>query len=426
MQLLEGASQSEKPEIEQVIFETKNWELFIRNEVLPVYYYGNKEDAIKRLHTSAIPIALELMKRVDTLSNNKMTEISSMNAKNLKHAWSSVSIGFVIIGVTILFAILFSFYASRNMTNPIVDELKRANKKLKEESERAKESTRLKSEFLANVTHELRTPLTAIIGYAELMEGKEKSSHQEKLFSHNIVNAAEHLLTMINDILDLSKIEAGKYELELGLYDIKNTAVTAVNLLQTRAENRKISLHLIMPESPCHIVGDEKRVLQVLLNLMVNAIKFSHDGGTVIIRLFKKEEFMIFQVEDQGIGIEKDKQNKIFDQFYQSDGSLGRQYEGTGLGLTLSKQLVELHGGTIEVESEPGKGSIFTVKLPTGQRIEFSKQGDEEEKNIFLYTKDCRPHLPEIFRFFQERRIPLQSKIEIEDEKVFDESQSLD
>lgn len=404
--LLNEATLEEKPAIEQIIFTTEKWEFYISTQVLPVYDDGNKEEAIQVLNSTAISIAETLMNQVDDLSNRKRSDISNLYTRIMNHAWSSVTIGFIIIGTTMLFAILFSFYASRNMTNPIVEELKEANEKLREESERAKESTRLKSEFLANISHELRTPLTAIIGYAELMGGMGKD------FSRQIVGAAEHLLTMINDILDLSKIEAGKYELEWERFDLRNTIVSAINLLRSRAEKRKIQLVFHWPEEPFLLEADEKRIRQVLLNLIVNAIKFSNDGGSVRIKLWRDVDHLSFSVQDFGIGIEKEKQNKIFEQFYQNDGSLGRKYEGTGLGLTLSKQLIELHKGTIEVDSELGQGSEFTVTLPIAKGgIESVLPAEEKRKYTLYYFKECEKILPEILAFFAAHKMEIAQQI---------------
>lgn len=389
-QLLDHAFSSEKSMIERIIYQTKNWEYYLRDKVLPVYDYGNNQEAIALFKDEAVPIALQLINEVDALTAKRDAEITLINKRILNHAWSSVSVGFVIIGVTILFTILFSFYISRNMSNPIIEELKTANKKLKEESERAKESTLLKSQFLANISHEFRTPLTAIIGYAELMQTVGKD------YSRQIVISAEHLLSMINDILDLSKIEAGKYELEIEVFDLKNGIDSSIQLLRKKAEQRGIQIKLQFMEKPFLLEGDEKRIRQVIINLLNNAIKFSNNGGTVTVSIWDVYNYVFFSIKDEGIGIEQGKLDKIFEPFYQNDGSLGRKYDGTGLGLTLSKQLVELHHGTICVKSEPGIGSTFTVKLPVKHDVKTVMDTVETEQVVLVYMDECKPILAEI------------------------------
>ena len=389
-QMLNHGFSAEKPMIEQIIFHTKNWEYYLKDKVLPVYDYGNNQEAIALFKNEAVPIALELINEVDTLTEKGDSEITLINHRILDHAWSSVSVGFIIIGVTILFTILFSFYVSRNMSNPIVEQLKTANRKLKEETERAKESTQLKSQFLANISHELRTPLTAIIGYAELMQTVRKD------YTRQIVISAEHLLSMINDILDLSKIEAGKYELEVEVFDLRDAVFSSVQLLRKRAEQRGIQIKYQLMEKPFLMEGDEKRIRQVIINLLNNAIKFSHAGGTVTISLWDVYHYLFFSIKDEGIGIEEVKLDKIFEPFYQNDGGLGRKYDGTGLGLPLSKQFVELHHGTVCVKSESGKGSTFTVKLPVKHCAKKSDATGETEQVILVYTDECKPILAEI------------------------------
>lgn len=408
-QLFEKAIPTEKSLVEEIIFQTKNWELYLKDRVLPVYDYGNNQQAIELFKNEAVPIALQLIDEVDDLSEKRISEISLINERILDHAWSSVSVGFVIIGVTILFTILLSFFVSRNMSNPIVEELKTANKKLKEETERAKESTRLKSQFLANISHELRTPLTAIIGYAELMQTIGKN------YSRQIVISAEHLLSMINDILDLSKIEAGKYELEIEVFDLRNTVFSAIQLLQSRAEQRGIQIKYQLEEKPFLIEGDEKRILQVIINLLNNGIKFSNDDGTVTISLWDIYNYLFFSIKDEGIGIEEGKLDKIFDPFYQNDGGLGRKYDGTGLGLTLSKQLVELHHGRICVKSESGKGSIFTVKLPVKHNAKKAEATGETEQVILVFMEECKPILAEIVENIHKRGVEIYKFISVKE-----------
>ncbi|MCA1838818.1 MAG: ATP-binding protein [Actinomycetota bacterium] len=230
-----------------------------------------------------------------------------------------------------------------------------------------------KSEFLANMSHELRTPLNAVIGYSELMAdpyfGPLKGAEVRRQ-AKAINQSGKHLLELINDVLDLSKIEAGRLTLNIEQVHIRKTIKQVVGLVQTLADAKQIRLRTKIAASPVAVYADEKRFRQILLNLLSNAIKFTPDGGTVTIRSGECDEFdkdgegyLWIQVIDTGIGIADEFRSKVFEQFLQVDGSYARQQEGTGLGLALTKRLVEMHGGHIDVESEVGKGSEFRFTL---------------------------------------------------------------
>jgi GAF domain-containing protein len=222
-----------------------------------------------------------------------------------------------------------------------------------------------KSEFLANMSHELRTPLNAIIGFSEVLSERlfgELNEKQEE-YLRDIHASGQHLLSLINDILDLSKIEAGRMELELTDFDLPTAIDNALTLVRERAGRRGIALHQAADERLGPIRGDERKVKQVLLNLLSNAIKFTPDGGRIDIRAIPLDGSVEVSVSDTGVGIAPEDQDAIFEEFRQV-GTAAKKVEGTGLGLALSRKFIELHGGRIWVQSHLGAGSTFTFTLP--------------------------------------------------------------
>jgi signal transduction histidine kinase len=227
-------------------------------------------------------------------------------------------------------------------------------------------ASRHKSEFLANMSHELRTPLNAIIGFSEVLQERMFGELNDKQmeYVHDIHASGKHLLSLINDILDLSKIEAGKVELELTRFHLPTSLEGTLTLVRERATRHGIAVSLALDDKLGEIVADERKVRQVLLNLLSNAVKFTPDGGSVEVRAELIDSDARIAVRDTGIGIAPEDQELIFEEFRQVGNDLFRKREGTGLGLTLARKFVELHGGTLGVASEPGKGSTFTFTLP--------------------------------------------------------------
>jgi signal transduction histidine kinase len=222
-----------------------------------------------------------------------------------------------------------------------------------------------KSEFLANMSHELRTPLNAIIGFSEVLSERMFGEINDKQAEYlgDILESGRHLLSLINDILDLSKIEAGRMELEPNDFDLPNSIENALVLVRERAQRRSINLGRTVDKRLGTIRADERKVKQVLLNLLSNALKFTPAGGRIHVRAEVRNGATEISVTDTGVGIAPEDQAVVFEEFRQV-GTASKKVEGTGLGLAISRKLIELHGGRIWVESQVGKGSTFAFTLP--------------------------------------------------------------
>ncbi len=242
-------------------------------------------------------------------------------------------------------------------------------------------ASRAKSQFLATMSHELRTPLTAIIGFSELLEDQRSLTEKQLRYVQNIWTSGRHLLELINDILDLSKVEAGKLELRFEPFLVREALEATLTTIQPQAEAKR--LQLVLDETGCRetMVADLRRFKQVVYNLLSNAVKFTPEGGQVTLTARRNGEFLEIVVQDTGIGIKAEDMPKLFQEFIQLDASLARRHQGTGLGLALTKKLVELHGGTIQADSPgEGQGSTFTFTLlrngpaPSGQLEALTKE----------------------------------------------------
>jgi signal transduction histidine kinase len=256
--------------------------------------------------------------------------------------------------------------ANRDELGALAANLNRMSDELGRLYQQLEAASRHKSEFLANMSHELRTPLNAIIGFSEVLAARmfgELNAKQEE-YLRDIHASGQHLLSLINDILDLSKIEAGRMELELTDFDLPTAIDNALTLVRERAGRRGITLGRQIDERVGTIRGDERKVKQVLLNLLSNAIKFTPEEGRIDVRATVDDGAVQVSIADTGVGIASEDQAAVFEEFRQVGGDYTKKQEGTGLGLALTKRFVELHGGRIWLESEPGKGSTFTFTIP--------------------------------------------------------------
>jgi len=245
-----------------------------------------------------------------------------------------------------------------------IAERRRAEKELKKAMEMAEAANRAKSEFLANMSHELRTPLNSIIGFSKLM----KMQFEDGDFANyldNILSSGLHLLKIINDILDVSKIESGRMDFERAPLDPGEIIASCVSMMEVQAGERGVKLEnrLSLP-GELAIFGDAKRIRQIFINLISNAIKFNRSGGSVGIDARTEGAMLVVEVSDTGIGIKREHLSFIFEKFSQVNSDLNRDTQGTGLGLTISRMIAEAHGGRIGVRSVYGEGSTFTVSLP--------------------------------------------------------------
>ncbi len=236
---------------------------------------------------------------------------------------------------------------------------------IEDKSRQLEAASRHKSEFLANMSHELRTPLNSIIGFSEVLSERMFGDLNEKQaeYARDIQASGQHLLSLINDILDLSKIEAGRMELDPTVFDLPTAIDNALTFFRERAGRRGIALHQNVDQRLGEIQADERKIKQVLLNLLSNALKFTPEGGRIEIGAGIADGMAEVSVTDTGIGIPPESQEAVFEEFRQI-GTAAKKVEGTGLGLTLSRKLIELHGGRIWVESELGVGSTFRFTLP--------------------------------------------------------------
>lgn len=227
----------------------------------------------------------------------------------------------------------------------------------------AEEANEIKSLFLANVSHEIRTPLNGIFGFTELLSSTELNSLQTEYVNH-IIFSTENLLTLINDLLDLSKIESDKIQLNLEDIDVSKIAQSIVQILKLQSIEKNVDLQLLIDNSvPKTILGDGLKLNQVISNLLSNAIKFT-DFGKIIFSITKESDILVFSIEDTGIGIPSEQLNQIFQPFYQVDSSLTKKYKGTGLGLSITKKILDKMNAPLEIKSVVGQGSKFSFKLP--------------------------------------------------------------
>lgn len=240
-------------------------------------------------------------------------------------------------------------------------------KELTAAKEAAERAYAAKSQFLANMSHELRTPLNAVIGFSQLMEKEVYGAlgdEKYKEYVSTIRTSGEHLLDLIADILDMSKMEAGKYELDLQRFEIKSVIKMVTQVVSGRADENGIGLSIQMDNEQCAVVADRRAVTQILLNLLSNSLKFTDRGGEVRLECLERDDYLLLRVTDNGAGIPANRLPYVTQPFEQAACQYSRDHEGSGLGLAITKELVELHKGSLHIESHVGQGTTVSIRLP--------------------------------------------------------------
>ena len=286
-------------------------------------------------------------------------------------------------------------------TQTDVTEQSRMREELVEAKEAAETAVRARSDFLAVMSHEIRTPLNGVLGMTQVMLRSDLTPELQEC-AEAIYSSGDLLLSILNDILDFSKIEAGRLTLEHAPFDLRDSADQVIRLFAAPADQKGIALRLDYADDvPRHVVGDSARIRQVLMNLVGNAIKFT-ETGAITVRVRTTDDALVIEVEDTGIGMSADQAARVFDAFSQADVSTTRRYGGTGLGLTVCREIVELMGGGIEVRSEPGSGSTFVVKAP----LEIAS------------APDPQPGIPDVRRSAPHRTTRIVRVLVVEDNPV--------
>ncbi len=370
-------------------------------EIIPLY--GDRrtisnENAEMRPHRAhAEGLASDLLQDASRLDNRTTDEIDRLIARNASSFASSRTLFIGVAAGALVLALLLGFVLSWSLIGPIQqidtrlaaiasgdfsgrvevenrDELgalaanvNRMNDELRRLYTELEAASRHKSEFLANMSHELRTPLNAIIGFSQVLRDEMVGPVNEKQAEYldDISSSGNHLLSLINDVLDLSKVEAGQIELEMHPFSLREALERGVVMVRERATEDGVRVAFDADPEVDVVDGDERRIKQVIFNLLSNAVKFTPAGGEVDVSATRANGEVRVSVADTGPGVAPEDRDRIFEEFQQSETGVGLR-EGTGLGLALSKRFVELHGGRIWVESEVGHGSTFTFALPAG------------------------------------------------------------
>lgn len=325
-------------------------------------YYG---DGDERLEGNVLRIIVPLL--ADDQSVQFMVELFY----DIDYVYGTLMMYQILIMSSIIFmaAFLYSLLLVTSWkADKIIERQQEENIELKLAKQKAEKLSQEKSKFLANVSHELRTPLNAIIGFSDIIKDEVMGpvgNEQYKDYACDINNSGVHLLSLINDILDYSKAEAGKLEVEYIKMDLNKVVKSSFRLVLPRAKEAKINLVQDVPKEHVILEADPKRMKQVILNLLSNSVKFTPEGGEVKLTLrVIRDTYVKIEVHDTGIGIAAKNISQAMSTFGQVDSSLSRRYEGTGLGLPFSKKLVEMMGGIFDIKSEEGLGTTITLRFP--------------------------------------------------------------
>ncbi len=365
---------------------------------------GDRAQALELHRAQAKPVADRLVRLTDELVNKAESAIATLVDQNdqayrtSRRAFIAVAAGGTVLALVLGLAISLSIIrpvmlmnrrlgelaagdfsqrvdvANRDELGVLAANLNGMSKELGRLYQELEAASRHKSEFLANMSHELRTPLNAIIGFSEVLLEQMFGdvNERQKEYLGDILSSGRHLLLLINDVLDLSKVEAGMMELELSSFSLPDVLQGGLAIVRERAARHGITLGLDVEPEIAEVEADELKIKQVVFNLLANAVKFTPNGGRVDVRARRVGDQVQVSVADTGIGIDPADQTRIFEEFQQAG-----QREGSGLGLALARRFVNLHGGTLTVSSEPGVGSTFTFSLPLRQRAEPAAAGGE-------------------------------------------------
>ncbi len=386
-----------KDEIEVMARVRIDYEEFIKvvTRVIELIRDGKAAEGRELQLAQATPLADRLERLTNELVNKAEADmVASIEASQAAYGKSQRTV-IVVAVVSVILALLLGYAMSLSLINPVKQMETRMNEiaagdfskrvdvpnrdelgtlaanlnRMSDELGRLygqlEAANRHKSEFLANMSHELRTPLNAIIGFSEVLKERMFGELNEKQaeYMEDIHASGHHLLSLINDILDLSKVEAGRMELALSKFDVPAAIENAVTLVKERALRHSLALEVKLDERLNSFVGDERKFKQILLNLLSNAVKFTPEGGRIAVTAEPTEGGVQVSVSDTGIGIAPEQHEAIFEAFHQVGSEYTTKREGTGLGLSLVKQFVELHGGRVWVTSAPAKGSTFYFTL---------------------------------------------------------------
>lgn len=327
------------------------------NKLKEDYYNAERTHAVK---TVGISVEMDEYKReIEKIESDRNLKIQNLKQSN------TVIILFVII-LIILTVLLFTFYRNNSYKNKINLQLANTNERLKVAKEKAEDATKIKSQFVSTITHELRTPLYGVVGITNMIVDEHKELANSP-YLNSLKYSAKYLLSLVNDVLQINKIEENKIVLEEMAFNVSDEIHSIVNSLQFIAEKNKNKLTCIIDSKiPEYLIGDKLRLSQIFMNLISNALKFTKKGEVIVIAdlVDKKDNiyFIQFQIKDNGVGIAKADQDKIFEKFIQV-GRREEDYQGTGLGLSIVKKLVELFGGEIQLESTEGEGTTFSFTI---------------------------------------------------------------
>jgi len=376
--------------------------------IIDLIRLGKLQEARDYQKKQAIPLADHLERKTNALVNKAEADMVTIAEISSRGHVTSQAVVFGVAFGGVLFALVLGYSISASLVGPVKqmnrrfqeiahedfsgrleipnrDELGNLASALNDMSSELGRlyreihaASRHKSEFLANMSHELRTPLNAIIGFSQVLDERLFGELNEKQaeYINDIHESGAHLLSLINDILDLSKVEAGHMELDLKKFDVRVALDNALTLIKERSLRHGLTLEIDLDSGLGNMVADERKFKQIMLNLLTNAIKFTPEGGTISVSAGIDEKILNIAIRDTGIGISPEDQKLVFEEFRQASGKDGQANEGTGLGLTLTKRFVEMHGGEITVESEAGEGSIFRFSLPL---IQIEKRQVENE-----------------------------------------------